>query len=157
MNDEAEFQATLGRIPSGIFILTATHNGHRTGMLASWVMQAGFEPPAITVAVKHGRYVCDWLAAGRPFALNLVPESDKQLLKHFAKGFEPGQEAFDGLETQSLADIPVLAAAAGHLHCRPVGHVDSGDHRIFLAEVVGGRQTSDEKPMVHIRKSGAHY
>ena len=52
-------------------------------MLASWVMQAGFEPPMVSVAVKQGRYVCDWLTEGQPFVLNLVGEGQKKLLKHF--------------------------------------------------------------------------
>ena len=56
-------------------------------MLASWVMQAGFEPPMVSVAIKLGRYVCDWLTEGQPFVLNLVGEGQKELLKHFCQGF----------------------------------------------------------------------
>ena len=37
----------LGRIPSGVFILTAAHAGKRGAMLASWVMQAPV-PSSIT-------------------------------------------------------------------------------------------------------------
>ena len=72
-----------------------------TGMLASWVMQAGFDPPMITVAVNRKRYVCDWLTEGQPFVLNVVAEGQGHLLKHFGKGFEPGQPAFAGLETRA--------------------------------------------------------
>ncbi len=36
----------LGRIPSGIFVLTVGDDtGRETGMLASWVQQASFDPP----------------------------------------------------------------------------------------------------------------
>ena len=47
----------LGRVASGIYILTIRNQDQETGMLASWVLQAGFEPPMVTVAVKKGRYV----------------------------------------------------------------------------------------------------
>jgi flavin reductase (DIM6/NTAB) family NADH-FMN oxidoreductase RutF len=122
-------------------------------------MQAGFEPPMLSVAVKQGRYVCDWLTAGQPFVLNLVGEGQSKLMKHFARGFEPGAPAFDGLEiTHCARGVPILGAALGHMECEPVRHVDSGDHRIFLANVVRGKlRRSDEPPMVHIRKSGAKY
>ena len=128
-------------------------------MLASWVMQAGFEPPMVSVAVKQGRYVCDWLTAGQPFVLNLVGEAQTNLLKHFGKGFEPGAPAFEGLAiTHCARGVPILNDALGHLECEPVRHVDSGDHRIFLAKVVRGKLLdADAKPMVHIRKSGANY
>ena len=67
-----------------------------TGMLASWVMQAGFEPPMVTVAVRQGRYVADWLAAGEPFVLNVVGDEQKHWLKHFGKGFEPASRRSTG-------------------------------------------------------------
>jgi flavin reductase (DIM6/NTAB) family NADH-FMN oxidoreductase RutF len=148
----------LGRVASGIFILTVGQGDEATGMLASWVQQAGFEPPMITVAVNRQRYVCDWLAAGQPFVLNVVAEGQSHLLKHFGKGFEPGEPAFSGLEIH-VADngVPALVDALGRLECEPTSHVDSGDHRVFLARVTAGAMGPRSAPMVHIRKSGANY
>ncbi|HVT29406.1 MAG TPA: flavin reductase family protein [Lacipirellulaceae bacterium] len=159
MSKTKSFDSALGHIPSGIFILTIGTGPRATGMLASWVMQAGFEPPMVSVAVKLGRYVCDWLSEGQPFVLNLVREGQKSLLKHFSQGFKPGQPSFENLEIGHCArGVPILKDALGHLECEPAGHVDSGDHRIFLAKVVRGRlNETDQRPMVHIRKSGAHY
>ena len=159
MSNSKSFQPVLGRVPSGIFILTIGTGPRATGMLSSWVMQAGFEPPMVSVAVKQGRYVCDWITAGEPFVLNLVGESQQELMKHFARGFEPGSPAFEGLAiTHCARGVPVLKDALGHVECEPVRHVDSGDHRIFVANVVRGKLNhADAKPMVHIRKSGAKY
>ena len=70
--ENATYEPILGRIPSGILILTVRHEDRETGMLASWVKQAGFTPPSVTVAVKQGRYVADWLTAGAPLVLNFV-------------------------------------------------------------------------------------
>ena len=159
MASAKSFQPVLGRVPSGIFILTIGTGPRATGMLSSWVMQAGFEPPMISVAVKQGRYVCDWITAGEPFVLNLVGESQQELMKHFARGFEPGSPAFEGLAiTHCARGVPVLKESLGHLECEPVRHIDSGDHRIFVANVVRGKlNDADVTPMVHIRKSGAKY
>jgi flavin reductase (DIM6/NTAB) family NADH-FMN oxidoreductase RutF len=159
MSSDASIAAALGRVASGVFILTARRGGDETGMLSSWVMQAGFDPPMVTVAIKQGRYIGDWLTAGESFALNLVPGEAKNLLKHFAHGFEPGQNAFDGLGLRHSAHgLPVLADAMGHLECTPQSHIDSGDHRIFLARIDSGELVHpDERPMVHVRKSGMHY
>jgi flavin reductase (DIM6/NTAB) family NADH-FMN oxidoreductase RutF len=149
---------TLGRVTSGIYILTIGRGEKATGMLASWVMQAGFEPPMVTVAVKKGRYVADWLEAGEPFVLNVVGEGQTQFLKHFGRGFEPGEPAFEDVHVAEADNgVPALLAAIGHLECEPTGHVDSDDHRIFAARVTGGRLNSDAAPMVHIRKNGANY
>jgi len=154
----SEFDPVLGRVVSGIYILTAGAGDRATGMLASWVMQAGFEPPMVSVAVKSGRYLGDWITDGEPFVLNIVAEKQLDLLKHFGKGFEPDEAAFEGLNIgRCPRGVPILEDCLGHLECEPVSHVDSGDHRIFLARVVRGALRNDASPMVHIRKSGGTY
>jgi flavin reductase (DIM6/NTAB) family NADH-FMN oxidoreductase RutF len=149
----------LGRIPSGIFVLTVGTGARATGMLSSWVMQAGFDPPMVSVAVKLGRPACDRMSEGQPFVLNVVGQSQTSLMKHFSKGFEPGEPAFEGLDiTHCARGVPILKAAIGHLECEPISHIDSGDHRVFLAKVVRGKlRDADAKPRVHIRTSGAKY
>ncbi len=160
MTDRSDFHAALGRVPSGIFILTIGSGERATGMLASWVMQAGFEPPMVSVAVKQGRYVAAWLAEGQPFVLNQLAEGQGSLMKHFAKGFEPGEKAFEGQAVANTANgVPALADTICRLECEPTGHLDSGDHRIFLARVTGGGVNPDDtrKPTIHVRKSGKNY
>jgi flavin reductase (DIM6/NTAB) family NADH-FMN oxidoreductase RutF len=155
---DSNLAAVLGRVPSGIFILTVRHGGLETGMLSSWVMQAAFDPPMVTVAVNRSRYIADWLDAGAAFVLNLVGEGQKALLKHFGHGFPPDQPAFEGLDiARSPGGVPILAAALGYLECVPKSHIDSADHRVYLAEVRHGELFHDNPPMIHIRKSGLHY
>jgi flavin reductase (DIM6/NTAB) family NADH-FMN oxidoreductase RutF len=160
---QSPLAAVLGRIPSGIFILTARESAssqsRETGMLASWVMQAGFEPPIITVALGKKRYLVDWISQSEAFVLNLVGHEQGSLLKHFGKGFEPGVPAFEGLEiARSPTGLPVLTGSLGYLECKPQSHVESGDHRIVLAEVLSAELFDEEtRPMVHLRKNGLHY
>ncbi len=153
-----DFDAALGKVSSGIYVLTVGSGDRATGMLASWVMQAGFEPPSVSVAVKSGRYVCDWLTNGEPFVLNIVAEKQFDFLKHFGKGFEPGEAAFEGLAIRHCPrGVPILEDCLGHLECESTSHADSGDHRIFVARVVRGGTDGEAAPMVHIRKSGSNY
>jgi len=80
----------IGRIPSGVFILVAGDDeGKKTGLLASWIQQASFEPPQVTVAVNKARYLNDWLKPGSPVTLNQLRQKDPALFRHFGKGFEP--------------------------------------------------------------------
>lgn len=158
----ADLAAVLGRVPSGLFVVTASDgSGQSTGMLASWVQQAGFEPPSITVAVKNERYLNDWLKTAPQLAVSIVGESQKNLLGHFAKGFEPGENAFDGLDTaQTASDLPVLSEAVGWLAGEVTGSVDAGDHTIYvvrLTEAGSGPQLGTEPPWIHLRKNGLSY
>jgi flavin reductase (DIM6/NTAB) family NADH-FMN oxidoreductase RutF len=149
----------LGRIPSGIYILTLTGpSGRSTGMLASWVQQAGFDPPMITVAVRKDRYVAEWMAETGHFTLNQVGTGQKPLLKHFGRGFGPDDPAFEGVATRATRDgAIILIEAISYLTAEVVGAIDGGDHRVFLARVVEGERQDDGEPMIHLRKTGLHY
>ena len=161
-SDRETLGAVLGRCPSGLFILTAQGpDGSQTGMLASWVQQASFDPPAVTVAIKKGRYLHEWLASHPEVALSLVGESQKKFLGHFGRGFEPRQPAFEGLNTRHGANgLTVLAEALGWLEGRVTQSLDAGDHVVYLVQLTGagrGAGLDSETPWVHIRKSGFGY
>jgi len=150
--------AALGRIPSGLLVLTAGHGDVETGMLASWVQQCSFEPLLVTVAVKRGREVLAWLTEGQPFTLNILDASQTDMIVHFGRGFALGAPAFNGLEIERPGGgAPVLTEALAYLECRVVRKVEAGDHDLLIAEVVAGRLLGEGQPMVHIRKSGLHY
>ena len=161
-SQQTDLAAVLGRTPSGLFILTAQGpDGSQTGMLASWVQQAAFDPPAVTVAVKKGRYLHEWLSSHSEVALSLVGETQKEFLGHFGKGFEPREPAFEGLDTRKAENgLTVLAEALGWLEGRVTGTLESGDHVLYLVTLTGGGQgprLEEEKPWVHIRKNGFSY
>ncbi|MEZ6055309.1 MAG: flavin reductase family protein [Planctomycetaceae bacterium] len=154
--------AVLGKTPSGLFILTANGpDGMATGMLASWVQQCSFEPPMMTVVVNRKRYLNDWLSEGAIVGLNLLGETQKSLLGHFGKGFDPGTPAFEGLRTdQSPQGATVLVDALGWLEGRVVTSVLTGDHVTYVVELVAGKPSTEletQRPYVHLRKNGLGY
>jgi flavin reductase (DIM6/NTAB) family NADH-FMN oxidoreductase RutF len=152
----------LGRTPSGVFILTARHpDGKETGTLVSWVQQASFTPPMVTVAINKKRYLHEWLAVAPAVALHLVGETQKQFLKQFGAGFGPDEPAFEGISIRrGETGVPILTDALGYLEGIVRSHLETGDHILYAVEIVSageGPSFAEEKPMVHIRKSGMNY
>ena len=153
----------LGKTPSGVFILTASDGeGNETGMLASWVQQASFEPPILSIAVNRKRYIKDWLVNSPQAAVSLVGNSSSAaFFKKYGKGFEPGEPAFEGIEIiRGTTGVPLLTEAIGALEGRIVGHHEAGDHVIFFLQIenaVCGSGFETEEPYVHIRKNGFNY
>lgn len=152
----------LGRVPSGVFIATASDGGdNETGMLASWVQQAGFEPPSITIAVNKSRYLNEWLSQNPKLAVSIVGDGQFEFLKHFGKGFDPGQPAFGGVDIErGTTGLPVLSGAIGYLEGSVTGQVESGDHVIYVVAIENAsahESLDDSKPYVHTRKSGFGY
>jgi len=150
--------AALGRVPSGLFVLTVSAGGAETGMLASWVQQCSFEPPRVSVAVAKERWVLPELTTGTAFAVNVLAEGEKKLVAHFGKGFARDAAAFTGLDVTRTADgAPVLTAAHAHLACRVAARFDAGDHVLVIGDVVAGAVHHDARPATHVRRTGAHY
>src|SRR3954465_4436249 len=99
----------LGRVPSGLFVLTARQGERETAMLASWVQQCSFDPPQVSVAVRRDRYIHGLLMDGAAFPLNIVPIHATEFLKHFGKGFEVGEPPFEGFAVErTAAGVAVL-------------------------------------------------
>jgi len=156
--DQRRLTAALGRVASGLFILSARRGDLETGMLTSWVQQCSFEPPQVSVAVKRGRWLADWLTDGAGFALNVLDDTQTDMIVHFGRGFNQGEPAFRGVPIDRSAEgNPILTEALAFLDCRVAGHCQAGDHDLFIARVVGGRLLGEGHPMVHVRKSGSHY
>jgi flavin reductase (DIM6/NTAB) family NADH-FMN oxidoreductase RutF len=156
-----DWAKALGRIPSGLFILTAKLGGSSTGMLASWIQQVSFEPPMVTVAVRKGRFVAGWLEQNPYFCLNQLGQGQKDLLKHFGAGFDPDAQAFSGqsLKHTETHQSIVLESAMSFMECHMIqAFTTSGDHDLIVAQVISGGILNEElEPSIHLRKSGLHY
>ena len=149
----------IGRIPSGVYILTAASGDHHVAMLASWVQQASFDPPCLSIAVAKDRPVLDVIRQSGRLALSVLPEKDTTLMKKYARGFAPGEDAFAGV---TIATTPVglraIDSALAWLECKVVKECDfGGDHLIVVAEVTGAAMLRDGQPFVHVRGNGFHY
>ena len=151
----------LGRIPSGLFIMTAAHEDRRMGMLTSWVQQVGFQPPMVSVAIGKGRPILPLISESRQFALCQLPEGDRLLMRKFAGSIDPGEDPFLGFdlvkEQKSVA--PILAACLSYVECDVTCHMDvEADHDLFIGTVIGGGMGNvGADPHVHLRENGLRY
>ncbi len=137
----------LGALPSGLFVLAC--DGDYS--VVSWVQQAGFSPPAISVALAHGRAVATSVLAGKPFTLSALPDGALAMCKPFLAGDAAGAKA-------ALDEHGVVRGALGWLKCRHRAHTHSGDHDVIVAEVLdGARLLPHAKPYVHLRRDGSRY
>lgn len=152
----------LGRIPSGVYILVAGDGKERrTGLLTSWVQQASFDPPQVTIAVNKSRYLIDWLKEGSPVTLNQVAKGDKTLFRQFSKGFDPDADAFQGMDVVPANNgLVALSSALATMEGTVCGQMDAGDHRILLVTITDAavhQDLSQTEGFVHVRKNGFGY
>ncbi len=126
-------------------------------MLASWVQQAGFEPLALSVAVRKGRPIEPLIDESWHFVLNQIGTDPKPMFRHFGRGFEAGQDAFAGIEATNTPAGVVLADCANAISCRVHAKYESGDHWLYVGEVIDARCQDGFEPYVHVRRNGLNY
>ena len=151
--------AALGRIPSGLFILTAQHEDRRSGMLASWVQQVCFEPPMVSVAVAKGRAIMPLISESRKFGLCQLPDKEKVITRKFAGGIDASEDPFLGFELvhEGTHGVPILAHVCGWFSCELTCHMDvEGDHDLFVGTIRAGNFVGGQ-PHVHLRENGFKY
>ncbi|MBE9044194.1 flavin reductase family protein, partial [Pleurocapsales cyanobacterium LEGE 10410] len=130
------------------------------GMMASWVSQATFNPPGLTVAVAKDRAIESLLFKGDNFVLNMLPEGKHiPLMKHFLKPFAPGEDRFAGVTTEEADNgSPILNDALAYVECQVGNRMECGDHWLVYAVAQQGKVFDSEGvTAVHHRKSGTHY
>lgn len=151
-------EQAVGRIVGSLCVVAAKRGEVTSAMLASWVSQASFNPPGLTVAVAKDRAIEPLMHTKDKFVLNILKEG-MNLRRHFLKSFAPGEDRFAGLETQEAENgCPILSDALAYLECTVESRIECSDHWLVYAVVDNGKTL---QPMgmtaVHQRKSGSHY
>ena len=153
-------EQAVGRIVGSLCVLTAKEGDRSSAMLASWVAQASFNPPGLTIAVAKERAVETLTHTGNKFVLNILKEGNHLgLMKHFLKPFGPGQDRFADVAAQEAENgSPILTDALAYLECSVQNRMESGDHWLVYATVENGKLLdNDGITAVHHRKSATHY
>lgn len=157
-NPRESLGRALGMIPSGIFIVTAAREAIRAAYVGSWIQQAAFEPPAITIAMNKHRPLLSLLEPGCGMGVNILGRRQAPLYARFEAGFGLEDDPFVGVEIDTaMTGAPLLREAFAYLDCRVRTMLDAGDHMVILAEVVAGAVLQSGEPMTYTRRSGFTY
>jgi flavin reductase (DIM6/NTAB) family NADH-FMN oxidoreductase RutF len=146
----------LGRIPTGLYVVTALGSGGPVGFVASFVMQVGFEPPAVCVAVAKDRPQLEVIRASGRFAVCILDDASNGVMTAFLKrgAASPFQKLKAG---RAPGGSPVLEEALAWVECRLTGEHECADHAVLFGEGTDGQVLREGEPSIHLRKSGLVY
>jgi flavin reductase (DIM6/NTAB) family NADH-FMN oxidoreductase RutF len=152
---KAEWMNAFGKMTYGIYVLTTCHQQQINGMIASWVSQASYEPPLITVAVHTQRYSHKLIEKGGSFALHALAKSQADLLPRF-KGRDP-QAKFSALNwTPGQTGCPILSGCLAYLECELRARYRPGDHTLFVGQVIDAAVLAKGSPLTSGEYEGVY-
>ncbi|MBD2464696.1 flavin reductase [Oscillatoria sp. FACHB-1407] len=132
-------EQAMGRVIGSLCVLTAKQGATDTGILTSWVSQATFSPPGLTVSLAKS-WADDVLTQiGDAFVLNVLKEG-RNLRRHFVKPIAPGENRFHDIPTHPAANgCLILDDALAYLECNVHDRMDCGDHWLIYATIDNGK------------------
>ncbi|MBD2325536.1 diflavin flavoprotein [Alkalinema sp. FACHB-956] len=151
-------EQAMGRVVGSLSIVTVQRGDAKAAILTSWVSQATFNPPGITIAISKDLAEGILDHAGDQFVLNVLREG-KNLRRHFQKITVTGTDPFAEVAVKTARNgSPILQEALAYLECTVQNRLDCGDHWLLYAVVNGGEvlEANGVTAVLH-RKSGAAY
>ncbi len=155
--DEAAKARLLKAIPYGLFAVGVRSGEEANAFTANWLTQCSFEPPMLALAVENaGRSVALMRAAGA-FSVNFWRAEQRREAARLARPAARAPQKLAELATRpGETGAPLLTDTLGYLECRVVEARATGDHTLFLAEIVAAGLFG-EGEMLDLRKAGFSY
>ena len=149
-------QQSLRMLSYGVYILSSVNEGDYCVSTITWVSQASFEPPMISVCIKRNSASYEIVKKRREFILHLLGDNQKELASTFFKPTIFENEKLNGQEFSLENNLPLLKDIPAYIQCKVVEILENGDHPLFLAEVVDAKINNDSNPL-ELRKTGWTY
>jgi flavin reductase (DIM6/NTAB) family NADH-FMN oxidoreductase RutF len=136
--DEQTKKTALRMFTYGMYAVTAKHGDEVAAMTANFLTQSSFTPPMVAVAVEVDSKTHRVIEASGAFAVNVFEDVQRELAGLLGRKSRKSPDKFDGVPWTPgpATGSPILADALGWVECRVTGRVESGDHTLYVGEVV---------------------
>ncbi|MGH2835749.1 MAG: flavin reductase family protein [Solirubrobacteraceae bacterium] len=133
--ESENFRTVLGRLPTGVVVVTGGDQEHPSALVVGSFMSVSLEPPLVAVCVAQASTSWPAIEAGGSFCANILGEGQEQLAKRFARS---GGDKFQGVgwSPAPATGSPLLDDVAAWIDCRIYERYAAGDHWLVLGEVL---------------------
>jgi flavin reductase (DIM6/NTAB) family NADH-FMN oxidoreductase RutF len=138
------------RADPAVYLVSARAGDERGGMIASWVTQATLsaEQPRVLAVISIETRTQRLIEASGRFALQLLDESQSEVVARFALPPPAGTDKWDGFDAaQTGAGLPLVAGGCGFAECEVVDRLHTGDRVVYLADVIEQHTEPGRQPL----------
>jgi flavin reductase (DIM6/NTAB) family NADH-FMN oxidoreductase RutF len=149
MIEDSEFRRVMGHFATGVAVVTTLHpDGRPCGATVSAVSAVSLAPTLLLVCLDHASESNRALAQFGSFAVNVLAEGTGEAL---ARRFAGKEDKFQGVRyRREITGAPVLNDALAWMECRVVQALPTGDHTIYVGEVMAA-DAYPGTPLVYYR------
>ncbi len=138
--------------PERVVWAVAEHDGNRSICPLGWKMRTSHKPPMMAISVAPTRYTHDLIVGAGAFVL-AWPGRDLAEATLFCgthSGRDTDKFAHAGLTPLPAQHVnaPLVKECVANLECTVVGQTTSGDHTIFVGEIVAAYMSETPGPLL---------
>lgn len=130
-----------------VLVTCCDSEGKPNVLTVAWHTPLSHRPPLVGISIAPTRYSHRLIQDVGEFVINIVGHNLLQAVRICGKytGELDDKLAIAGLETCPAEKVhpPVLADAFGSLECRVIDQVETGDHTLFVGNVLVARARED--------------
>jgi flavin reductase (DIM6/NTAB) family NADH-FMN oxidoreductase RutF len=130
-------------------VVTVDLEGERLGLTVASLVSLSLEPPLVGVAIRREAALHELLRRAGEFGISVLAEGQDRLAQHFARGVPP-IALWQGIGVREGDGPPLLEDALAWLRCGVRDERETGDHTLFVGEVMEASTGSAERALVYL-------
>jgi flavin reductase (DIM6/NTAB) family NADH-FMN oxidoreductase RutF len=146
----AEQRSLFRRWPAGVSVVVADVGGRRAGLTVSTLLSLSLEPALVGISVAVEASLHEPLRDADEWAVSLLSGGQDALAQHFARSVPP-IALWDGIDVRE-DDPRLLVGAAGWLVARTVQQVPTGDHTLFVGEILSIEEGTAGTSLIYLHR-----
>jgi len=135
------------QFPTGVVVVTTTHNGEPVGLAVNAFTSVSREPPMILVCVNESSRSFPKIFDGEHIGINILACDQAGVANIFAQS--GGDKFADIPWNYGITGVPVLENSAGHFELQVKYKIPAYTHTIFLGQVVEVFSNQEKAPLIY--------
>lgn len=139
-----------------VFVISIDEDGKPSGMIAGWNMKCSINPPLFAVSLSKKGYTHKLIQESEEFVIAVPNKSIESELVFFGENHGDEVDKFEvsGIETEAAKFVksPLIRNATINFECKLYNQADSGDHIIFIGEILASYMNDDKKVLLNTGK-----
>jgi flavin reductase len=146
----AEQRALFRRWPAGVSVVVAEVDGRRAGLTVSSLLSVSLEPRLVAISIALEASLHELLREAGEWGVSLLSGDQSHLAQHFARGVPP-IALWNGIDVRD-DDPRLLQGAAGWFTARTVDELRTGDHTLFVGELLSLEEGRSPTSLVYVHR-----
>lgn len=145
---KTSFRSAMGRLPTGVTVVTTPAEPHPAGLVANAVTSLSLEPPMVLACLDRGSRTLEAVRESGCFAINVLEAGALEVARGFATK-APLADKWRGVEWEPRPTGPRLGTAIAWIGSEVRDVLDGGDHVIVTGRVTAVEERPGEPLLFH--------